>query len=96
VVFVNGTRAGSVWCPPYRVEVTGLLQRGENEIRIEVTNLAVNKMAQTPIPDYRTLYRDLIARFGDRFQPQDMNLIQPIPAGLMGPLKLVASGRRKP
>lgn len=96
VVFVNGTRAGSVWCPPYRVEVTGLLQRSENEIRIEVANLAVNKMSQTPIPDYRTLYRDLIARFGDRFQPQDMNLIQPIPAGLMGPLKLVASGRRKP
>jgi hypothetical protein len=88
---VNGARAGSVWCPPYRVAVTGLLKRGENEIRIEVANLAVNQMSRTPSADYRTLYRDLIARFGDRFQPQDMNLIQPVPAGLMGPLTLVAT-----
>ena len=47
VVYVNGKRAGSTWCPPYCVDLTGLLTSGENEIRIEVANLAVNYMASS-------------------------------------------------
>ena len=89
VVYVNGKRAGSVWCPPYNVDVTGLLRGGENEIRIEVANLAVNYMADFknhPLPDYK----QLIKKFGDRFQPQDMKKIQPIPSGLLGPITIVA------
>jgi hypothetical protein len=90
VVFVNGKRAAAVWCPPYRVDVTGLLKSGENQLRIEVANLAVNYMADFknhPLPDYSAL----IARFGDRFQAQDMDQIRPIPSGLMGPIQLVAT-----
>src|SRR5207249_3753821 len=55
VVYVNGERAGSVWHPPYTVDVTGLLRRGENRIRIEVANLALNQMAGHPLPDYTEL-----------------------------------------
>jgi hypothetical protein len=87
VVYVNGRRAGSLWCPPYRLDVTGLLQRGENRIKIEVANLALNAMAGGPLPDYSALK----ARFGDRFQPQDMELVKPVPAGLLGPIQLVAT-----
>jgi hypothetical protein len=87
VVFVNGKRAGSVWCPPYSVDVTGLLTRGENQIRIEVANLAVNLMAGRPLPDYKTLN----AQYGERFQPQDMDQIQPVTSGLLGPIQLVAA-----
>jgi hypothetical protein len=89
VVYVNGKRAGSVWCPPYRLDITGLLRSGENEIRIEVANLAVNYMADFknhPLPNYR----DLNARFGDRFQPQNMDQIRPVPSGLLGPIKIIA------
>jgi hypothetical protein len=86
VVYVNDRRAGSLWCPPYGLDVTGLLQRGENRLRVEVANLAVNAMAGAPLPDYSALK----ARFGDRFQPQDMALVQPVPAGLLGPIHLVA------
>ena len=93
VVYVNGKRAGSVWCPPYSVDVTGLVKAGENQVRIEVANLAVNHMAKTPPRDYKEEYRDLIARFGDRFQPQDMNQIRPMPSGLLGPIRLVAAGQ---
>ncbi len=92
VVYINGKRAGSVWCPPYHIDVTGLLRSGENEIRIEVANLAVNYMADFknhPLPDLSAL----IARFGNRFQPQDMKKIKPIPAGLLGPIKLIATVR---
>jgi hypothetical protein len=73
--------------------VTGLVKTGENHVRIEVANLAVNHMAKTPPRDYKEEYRDLIARFGDRFQPQDMNQIRPMPSGLLGPIQLVAAGQ---
>jgi hypothetical protein len=87
VVYVNNRRAGSVWCPPYRLDVTGLLERGENRLKIEVANLALNAMAGGPLPDYSALK----TRFGDRFQPQDMELVEPVPAGLLGPIQLVAA-----
>jgi hypothetical protein len=90
VVYINGKRAGSTWCPPYNVELTGLLKEGENDLRIEVANLAVNYMsdfARRPLPDYS----ELMVRFGNRFQPQEMNLIHPVPAGLMGPIRIIAT-----
>jgi hypothetical protein len=86
VVYVNGQRAGSVWCPPYKVEVTGLLKRGENTIRIQVANTAVNHMAGRALPDYRLLN----LRYGTRFEPQDMDKIQPVDSGLLGPIRLAA------
>ena len=82
-------RAGSVWCPPYAVEVTGLLKRGDNAIRILVANTAVNHMAGRSLPDYRLLNQ----RYGKRFDPQDMDKIQPIPSGLLGPIRLIAIER---
>ena len=86
VVYVNGRRAGSVWHPPYVLDVTSLLKSGDNQIRVEVANLAINFMAGHPLPDYKAL----IAKYGDRFQVQDLNQVQPITAGLLGPIKLVA------
>ena len=87
VVYVNDRRAGSVWCPPYSVEVTGLVKPGENNIRIEVANLAMNYMAGRKLPDYRLLN----LRYGERFQPQDMDKVQPVTAGLLGPIRLIAT-----
>jgi hypothetical protein len=87
VVFVNGRRAGSVWCPPYEVDVTELLRPGKNTLRIQVANLAVNHMAGRALPDYRLLN----LRYGVRFEPQDMDKIRPEPAGLLGTVRLAAS-----
>jgi hypothetical protein len=84
VVFVNGKRAGSVWCPPYDVNVTPLIRAGENTIRIVVGNLAVNAMA-----GHLEDYTQLTARYGERFQAQDMDQIAPLPSGLLGPVRLV-------
>jgi hypothetical protein len=86
VVSVNGRRAGAVWCPPYAVEVTSSLRPGANTIRIEVANLAVNHMTGRAQPDYRLLN----LRFGVRFEPQDMDKLQPVPSGLLGPIRLVS------
>jgi hypothetical protein len=86
VVTVNGKRAGAVWSAPYEVDVTGLLHAGDNQVSIEVANLALNEMAKGPLPDYKALN----AKYGERFQAQDMRSVQPIESGLLGPIRLVA------
>jgi hypothetical protein len=86
VVYINDRRAGSVWCPPYQLDVTKLLRSGENKIRVVVANLALNYMSGRKLPDYRLLN----LRYGERFQAQDMDKVQPIPSGLLGPIRLVS------
>ena len=86
VVYVNEKRAGSVWCPPYTIDVTKFLSRGVNKIRIEVANTAINYMAGRKLPDYRLLN----LRYGERFQAQDMDKVQPVLSGLFGPIRLVS------
>lgn len=79
-VFVNGQRVGSVWTPPYEIEITPHLKPGGNELEVRVGNLAINTLAGRAAPDYRLLN----LRYGERFQPQDMDNLQPLPAGLIG------------
>jgi hypothetical protein len=91
-VFVNGQRAGSVWAPPYRVEVTGLVKAGSNRIEIAVYNTAINQMAGAPRPDYKPL----AARYGERFQMQDMDDLEPVASGLTGPIRLLSAAAGPP
>jgi len=90
VVYVNGQRAGSVWCPPYWLDVTGLLKRGANRIKIVTGNLAMNYMAGHAKPDYRLLN----LRYGERFTAQDIDNLQAVPAGLLGPIRLIPVKKR--
>jgi hypothetical protein len=85
VVFVNGKRAGSVWHPPYALEVTPCLHAGKNSIEVRVGNTAINTLAGRKLPDYRLLN----ARYGERFVPQNMDNLQPLPSGMLGPVRLM-------
>ena len=85
MVFVNGKLAGSVWQPPYEIPVGHLLQPGKNSLRVMVANLAINGLAKGPPANYQ----ELTARFGERFQAQDMANLQPLPSGLLGPIRLI-------
>jgi hypothetical protein len=87
VVYINDRKAGSIWCPPFAVDVSGLLRRGENRIKVVVANTAINYMAGHALPDYRLLN----LRYGERFQPQDMDKVQPVVSGLLGPVRLIAT-----
>jgi hypothetical protein len=89
VIYLNEQRVGSLWCPPYAIDVTGKLKSGENKIRIEVANLAINYMTGIKFPNYD--YAGLTRQFGNRFTPQNLSLIQPLPSGLLGPVRLVAT-----
>ncbi|MGA2569351.1 MAG: glycosyl hydrolase [Terracidiphilus sp.] len=86
VVYVNGKLAGSVWHPPFRLDVASLLHAGANTLKIVVANTAINEMAGRAAPDYRLLN----ARYGVKFTPQDMDHLEPLPSGILGPLRLVS------
>jgi hypothetical protein len=43
-VKLNGQDLGILWKPPFRVEVTGLLKQGDNDLEIDVVNLWPNRM----------------------------------------------------
>ncbi len=83
-VYVNGRHAGIVWHPPYTLDVSAFLKAGKNDIRIVVGNTAINSMAGHSLPDYRLLND----RYGQRFVPQDMEHLQPLPSGILGGVRI--------
>ena len=83
-VYVNGHMAGYVWRPPFEVEISRLLKPGGNQIKVVVGNTAINSLAGQALPDYRLLKLE----YGDRFQPQDMRNLQPLPSGILGTVTL--------
>ena len=89
VIYVNGQKAGALWCPPYKLDVTKFLKAGNNSVKIVVGNTALNFMSGRKLPDYKLLN----LRFGERFQPQEMEKIQPLPSGLIGTVRLISSGK---
>lgn len=43
-VWLNGEDLGVIWTSPWRTEITSALRTGQNELRIEVTNLWPNRL----------------------------------------------------
>jgi hypothetical protein len=86
LIYVNDIRAGSLWCPPYQLPIKNYLKPGENKLRITIANTAINHLAGRRQPDYKLLH----LRYGERFQPQDMENLQPLPSGLLGGVQLIA------
>ena len=85
IVYVNGTRAGSLWHPPYRLDITAFAHPGENTLEIRAYNTAINELAGQPAHDYTALN----TKYGKRFEPQDMDNLKPIPSGLIGTIRLI-------
>jgi hypothetical protein len=86
-VVVNGQPAGVAWMRPYRREITRLVRPGVNRLRIDVTNLLINKVLGDGPIDYSAVY----AKYGNRFSAGDEWSVvrDPLPSGLLGPVRLV-------
>jgi hypothetical protein len=96
VVYINGTRAGAVWCPPYRIDVTGLLKAGTNQIKIEVANRAINYLSAHAEGDMNSVKADPL--LGTRANPggvresnENLSGVKSLPSGLLGPVSLIAA-----
>ena len=82
-VSVNGKSLGMIWHAPYRVDVTGALKPGANEVTIKVTNAWVNRMIgdEQPGVTNKITFADV--------KPYKAN--SPLlPSGLIGPVRLVS------
>jgi hypothetical protein len=87
IVMINGKQAGYLWHPPYRLDITKFVRAGDNRIELHVYNTALNAWSALPPHDYKPL----IEKYGDRFQMQDMDKVQPIPSGIIGRIELVSA-----
>ncbi len=89
MISVNGNRAGTVWHPPYELDIKSYLHSGQNRLQITVGNLAINEMAGQAAPDYKLLN----LRYGERFVPQDVQELRPLPSGIVHSVSLRAEER---
>lgn len=85
IIVVNGKQVGTLWHPPYQIEVGAALQAGTNTIEVHVFNTAMNVLAGNGPHDFSALY----AKYGKRFEMQDLNEVAPLPSGLLAPVRLV-------
>ena len=89
-VRLNGQDLGVVWCSPWRVDITGALRDGENQLEIKVANLWPNRLIgdQSLPPEQR-----LTSTTWNPFK-KDSQLLA---SGLLGPVTLqsVANSRAK-
>jgi hypothetical protein len=78
-VVVNGKSLGILWKPPYKVDLTGVLVPGSNELTIKITNLWVNRLIgdQQPWAVWKYTFTDI-----EPYAAKSPLL----PSGLLGPL----------
>jgi len=81
-VSVNGKPLGIVWKPPFRVDLTGALKSGANQLEIKVTNLWVNRLIGDQQPGIATKYTYTTQQFYQQNSPL-------LPSGLLGPVRIV-------
>jgi hypothetical protein len=83
-VRINSQPAGVRWKTPYRVDITRFVKPGRNVIKVEVTNLLINRVLGQPDPDYSALEP---LRF---VPPREKATLQaPLPSGLLGPARVL-------
>ena len=78
---LNGKDCGTLWCAPWRVDITEALKPGKNELEIEVVNLWPNRLigdAGLPEREWRTQTNIRT------FKPSSPLL----PSGLLGPVRV--------
>ncbi len=87
-IHLNGQFVGISWHSPHRIDVSGFLKPGKNSLRVEVTNLAANRIA------------DLDRRKVEWKQFHEINFVNidyklfdaaawpPLDSGLIGPVSL--------
>ena len=88
-VFVNGQSVGISWCPPHIIDLTGFLKTGKNDLRIEVTNLAANRVADLDRRKVNWKQFHEINFVNIDYKPFDASAWPTLDSGLLGPVRLL-------
>ncbi len=90
-IFINGNSAGVVWKPPFKVDITGQVKFGDNELKIEVMNLWVNRLTgDKDLPESERFTKTNIRSDGGSWL-ENYSEWHIEPAGLFGPVRLLFS-----
>lgn len=86
-VWLNGTYVGTAWSVPFSLDV-GPLREGSNELKIQVTNLAANRVRAKELrgEEWKIFYE--INMVNKDYQVFDATKWEPMPSGLLGPVTL--------
>ena len=106
-VTLNGKRLGLVWLPPYRIEISGAVHAGTNELEIRVANLWANRLnADSLLPESQRFTRSNLDRIqtdptsdsgfgrvpGGKTRPVYHKIPPLMKSGLFGPVQVIAPG----
>ena len=84
-VKLNDQDLGTVYTRPYRIVLPDGVMEGQNQLEIEVTNLMANRLAdldRRQAPWRRFFFVNI------QYQPFDAAGWEPLPSGLLGPVRL--------
>ena len=92
-VSVNGRSLGVVWTPPFRVDCTAALRDGPNELVVDVVSTWHNRIvgeARGAVPRWtKTNITTSQRGLGKDMQSGPWKTLDPIDAGLFGPVRLI-------
>jgi hypothetical protein len=89
-VRLNGQPIGTAWCIPFQVTIpAGRLKAGKNLLEVDVTNLSANYMRlyDRQHPEWKKFYDINIVDI--RYRPFDASRWEPMPSGLLGPVRVM-------
>lgn len=88
-VFVNGKSAGILWKKPFQTNIGGLIKTGENDLKVEVVNMWINRMTG----DMKLDPKDRYCRTNQPYMTREVwpggdETFRIQTSGLLGPVKL--------
>jgi len=87
-VKLNGRAVGILWCRPFAINVGEFLLPGKNELQIEITNLAANRICDLDRRKVNWKYFYDINFVNRRYESFDASNWQLKDSGLLGPVSL--------
>jgi len=89
-VFVNDSCVGCAWSVPYVLEIpSGCLHRGDNRLRVEVTNLPANRIAELDRQGVPWRKFEEINVVDINYRPTSYAQWTPVESGLNGKVRLI-------
>lgn len=87
LVTLNGHEVGTLWCEPFRIDLTPYVRQGKNELKLEVVNAWTNRMIlDASLPDSQRITH----AFPEVVKPND----RLVPSGIDGKVSLIYSEKR--
>ncbi len=89
-VYINGQFIGCAWSVPFVLDIQDALKEGDNELRIEVTNLPANRIADLDRRGVQWRKMEEINVVDINYRKTLYDQWQPMPSGLNSEVKLVS------